>query len=509
MRSPVRKIGLLILAIIILPVLIFSVFEIGRLRQNEKDIQDIYMNQLDAILYSINQYSDDVLSNLANRIENSQSEPEELNRLITEARAVKSLLQFDDKLQFIECLPDTTCNSLPVEYISTRLSESDSTLKRILTYFRGSYRKIEIIWQPDRMEQWITFITKNDDAVFVNLLIIDPEKFIGQVLDPKIQEIARAKFNIAAYRIGNPDPVYASTKQNNGTNITEKRPFWLFKNYEMGIEMKDRTIAELASERTKKNLIVIILLDVMLLAGAWLIFRNIRKQLELSQLKSDFVSNVSHEIRTPLALISMYVETLEMGRIKSPEKINEYHNVILNETSRLSAMVNRILSFSQIENKKRKFSPEQCDISEIAAKAISGFRYSMENTGFNFSFEPENDLPSIFVDREAITDAVINLIDNAMKYSGENKDIAVRTGLDTQFAWIEVEDHGIGISDKNQKYIFDKFFRVTERNLANKIKGSGLGLAIVKYIMEAHQGHIEVKSSPGAGSRFRLLFPVK
>jgi len=96
-----------------------------------------------------------------------------------------------------------------------------------------------------------------------------------------------------------------------------------------------------------------------------------------------------------------------------------------------------------------------------------------------------------------------------MKYSGENKDIAVRTGLDTQFAWIEVEDHGIGISDKNQKYIFDKFFRVTERNLANKIKGSGLGLAIVKYIMEAHQGHIEVKSSPGAGSRFRLLFPVK
>jgi len=509
MRSPVRKIGLLILAIIILPVLIFSVFEIGRLRQNEKDIQDIYMNQLDAILYSINQYSDDVLSNLANRIENGQDEPGAVNRLIKETSSIKSLLQFNDKLEYIACMPDTPCYSMPIDYISARLSVSDSTVRRLLTYFRGGYRKIEIIGQPDKSEQWITFITETNEDVIVNLLIIDPEKFIGQVLDPKIQEVARAKFNIAAYRIGEPDPVYLSAKQSQGATINEKRPFWLFRNYEMGIELRDRTIAELASDRMKKNLIVILILDLMLLSGAWLIFRNIRKQLELSQLKSDFVSNVSHEIRTPLALISMYVETIEMGRIKSPEKIREYHNVILNETTRLSAMVNRILSFSQIENKKRKYSPEICDISDIAAKAMSGFRYNMENTGFKFNFEPVNDLPNILADREAITDAVINLIDNAIKYSGENKEIAVKTGLDTQYTWIEVEDHGIGISDKNQKYIFDKFFRVTEKNLANKVKGSGLGLAIVKHIMEAHQGLIEVKSTPGEGSKFRLLFPVK
>jgi two-component system phosphate regulon sensor histidine kinase PhoR len=113
------------------------------------------------------------------------------------------------------------------------------------------------------------------------------------------------------------------------------------------------------------------------------------------------------------------------------------------------------------------------------------------------------------VDGEAITDAFVNLIDNAMKYSSEIKDIVVRTGKSENYVYVEVEDHGVGISEKNQKYIFDKFYRVTEMNLANKVKGSGLGLAIVKHIMDAHEGKIYVKSSPGAGSLFRLSFPLK
>lgn len=509
MPSSVKKTGLLILAIIILPVLIFSVFEIGRLRQNEKVIQDIYRNQLDAILYSINQYSDDVLSNLANRVENEQSDQTEIHNLINETPAVISLLQFDNNYRLLSCVPDTICNDLPIENIITEFKKSDPTLKRLRTFLRGNYRKIEIIGQPDISRQWISFLTQNEEQVITNLLILDPEKFVGQVLDPKIQEIARGKFHIAVYKAGTSDPVYLSGKQASIKPITEKRPFWLLNNYEMGIELMDVTIAQLAHDRMKKNLLLVIIMDLILIAGAWIIFRNIRKQLELSQLKSDFVSSVSHEIRTPLALISMYIETLEMGRIKTPDKIQEYYQVILNETSRLSAMVNRILNFSQIENKKRKYSPEICDINEIAEKAISGFRYTLENKGFKFTFETGNDLPLIMADKDAATDAVVNLIDNAIKYSTENKEIAVRTGMDTNFAYIEVEDQGIGISGKNQKYIFDKFFRVTEKNLANKVKGSGLGLAIVRHIMDAHKGKIEVKSTPGTGSEFRLLFPLK
>jgi two-component system phosphate regulon sensor histidine kinase PhoR len=277
----------------------------------------------------------------------------------------------------------------------------------------------------------------------------------------------------------------------------------------MGIELKDITIADLARERIRKNLLLIGIMDIILLFGAWLIFRNIKKQVELSQLKSDFVSGVSHEIRTPLALISMYIETLEMGRVKNAEKVKEYYSVILNETSRLSGIVNRILSFSQIENNKRKYVLSETNLNEIVENSALSFRYTIENKGFKYSFEPDKELPLIMADQEAIADAFVNLIDNAMKYSIEQKDITVRTGRTIDHAFIEVEDKGIGISEKNQKYIFDRFYRVTEKNLANRVKGSGLGLAIVKHIIDAHKGDIYVKSSPGSGSLFRLLFPIK
>jgi two-component system phosphate regulon sensor histidine kinase PhoR len=250
-------------------------------------------------------------------------------------------------------------------------------------------------------------------------------------------------------------------------------------------------------------------MDIILLLGAWLIFRNIKKQVELSQLKSDFVSNVSHEIRTPLALISMYIETLEMGRVTNDEKIREYYSVIFNETTRLSGMVNRILSFSQIENNKRKYTFGETNINDIVENASTTFRFTLNNKGFSYTSELDSSLPGILADREAITDALMNLIDNAIKYSAENKVLLIRTGMDNPYVFIEVEDHGIGISEKNQRFIFDKFFRVTEKNLANRVKGSGLGLAIVKHIMDAHKGKIIVKSTPGSGSVFRLLFPVK
>ncbi len=513
MSPSLRKVSLLILMIIVLPVLIFSVFEIGNLRQNEKVIQNIYRNQLDAILFSINQYSDDIVSNFASRIENSLNNYKtvtisDLNKLINEFPSAKSLIQFDKKLEYISSVPDSFRDSTFISEMITALGSNSKSIKQLQTYIQGGYRKIETIGNTRRDIQWIVFLTLVKDQEVINVLVIDPEKFISQVLDPKMQEIAKGKFHIAAYRTGEDLPFYTSNKQYNPGKIDDREPFWLMTNYQMGIELKDLTIADLSRDRVKKNLILVGLMDIILLFGAWLIFRNVKKQVELSQLKSDFVSGVSHEIRTPLALITMYIETLEMGRVKSAEKIKEYYIIILNETTRLSGIVNRILSFSQIESNKRKYFFSETNVNEIVENAALTFRYSIENKGFTYSFIPDKNLPLVLVDREAITDAFVNLVDNAMKYSIKVKDIVVRTGKNDKYVFIEVEDHGIGISEKNQKYIFDKFFRVAEMNLANKVKGSGLGLAIVKHIMDAHQGKIYVKSTPGSGSLFRLSFPV-
>ena len=514
MSSSLRNVSLLILAIIVLPVLIFSIFEIGNYKQNEKIIQDIYKNQLDAILFSINQYSDDKVSSLASAIENSLNNyksdtGKDLNKLINEFPSVKCLIQFNEKSEYLLSIPSSYRDSTFYSDLVTTLSNKSRTIKQLQTYLRGGYRKIETIGNTRSDMQWIVFLTRVNDQKVINVLVIDPKKFISQALDPKIQEIVKGKFHIAAYRKGEDLPFYTSNKQYDPGNIDVREPFWLLTDYLMGIELKDVTIADLTRDRARRNLILIGLMDLILIFGAWLIFRNVKKQVELSQLKSDFVSGVSHEIRTPLALITMYIETLEMGRVKNAEKIKEYYTIILNETTRLSGIVNRILSFSQIESNKRKYFLSETDLNEIIDNAAPSFRYSIEKQGFFYSFERDNNLPVVLADREAVTDAFVNLIDNAMKYSTEIKNIIVRTGKYDKYVYIEVEDNGIGISEKNQKYIFDKFFRVTEMNLANRVKGSGLGLAIVKHIMDAHGGKIFVRSITGSGSLFRLSFPVR
>ena len=514
MSSSLRKVSLLIIAIIVVPVLIFSVFEIGNYRQNEKVIQDIYKNQLDAILFSINQYSDDIISNLASRIENSTNnlKPDtrnDLSKIMNEMPAFICIVQFNNKQQTLSTIPGSFSDNSIIGEMAIYLTDNAKTIKQLQTYMASGYRKIEPIANTRKKMQWIVFLTNLNEREITNILVIDPEKFISQVLDPKIQEIAKGKFDIAAYRSGEDLPFYTAMKKSNSRKISDREPFWLFTNYLMGIELKDITIADLTKERVKRNLIIIGLMDIILLSGAWIIYRNVKKQVELSQLKNDFVSNVSHEIRTPLALITMYIETLEMGRVKDAGKIKEYYTIILNETTRLSGIVNRILNFSQIEGNKRKYFPSETNLNEIVENAALTFRYSIETKGFVYSFEPDKNLPPVVADREAVTDAFVNLVDNAMKYSPIIKEINVRTGSNDKYVYIEVEDHGMGISEKDQKYIFDKFYRVTETNLANKVKGSGLGLAIVKHIMDAHNGKINVKSTHGSGSQFRLSFPVK
>jgi two-component system phosphate regulon sensor histidine kinase PhoR len=514
MNSSIRKTGLLLMAVILLPVLVFSVFEIGNLRQNEKVIQNIYKNQLDAILFSINQYSDDIVSNLASRIESSSNNyntdtVQQSENLITEIPSVVCLLQFSSNLEYLTAVPPSYRDSSFLPEIKNHLETNRTTLRQLQTYMQGGYRKIETIGNAGNGMQLIVFYTKSKSQEIINVLVINPETFISQVLDPKIQEIAKDKFYIVAFREGEEVPFYASVKQYNPGKINNREPFWLLKNFLMGIELQNLTIEDLARDRIKRNLILIGLMDVLLLFGTWLIFRNIKRQVELSQLKSDFVSSVSHEIRTPLALISMYIETLDMGRVKDANKVKEYYSVILNETTRLSGIVNRILNFSQIDSNKRKYLFGDTDVNEVVEKAALTFRYSIENKGFKFTFQPDQTVPAIMADNEAIADALVNLIDNAMKYSTVNKDIIVRTGSFNNYVYVEVEDHGIGISEKDQKYIFDNFYRVTEKNLANRVKGSGLGLAIVKHIVDAHKGRINVKSSPGSGSTFRLSFPVK
>ncbi len=192
---------------------------------------------------------------------------------------------------------------------------------KLITYLKYGYRKIQSIGTQKNGIQILIFLSEHKNDYIINALSIDPIKFIRITLDPKIQQISQEKFYITAYHNTKDSLVYRSDKQNLTVPVSHYRPFWLLSNYYLGIELKNQTITVLAKTRTVRNIYLIAFIDFILLLGAWIIYRNVKKQMELSQLKSDFVSNVSHEIRTPLALINMYIETLEMGRIRSDEKV--------------------------------------------------------------------------------------------------------------------------------------------------------------------------------------------
>jgi two-component system phosphate regulon sensor histidine kinase PhoR len=510
MKKSLRKIYILILVIILLPSLFFAIYEIGTLQQNEEVIEDIYENQLDAILYSINQYAEDVVSSWANTIEDEQqSSPSlqmALESALREMPSVKGIIQFDSALQKVAMVQADSAEIRTITQVIDRLTLHKEVVGRLFGYFRSGYRKIESISQLDS-SQLLAFVTYHQERPMLNAIILDSRAFINEVLDPKMQEIASERFYLLAFHRTDDQLVYSSDKQYLPEQVEYRKAFWILNDYFLGIEMKDKTIKELASERSQKELVIIAIVELVLLLGVWIIFRNVRKQMELAQIKADFVSNVSHEIRTPLALISMYIESLERGVVKSPEKIKEYYAISLQETRRLTAIVNKILNFSQIESGKREFIFEEVPINDVVEDVINTFRLNLENQAFSWEVALSEDDPFITADREAVTDAVVNLVDNAIKYSNSTKQIHLRTGMDRSTVFVEVQDHGLGISKAEQKHIFDKFYRVTQENLAHKAKGSGVGLAIVQYIMEAHQGSVTVKSAPGKSSTFRLIFP--
>jgi two-component system phosphate regulon sensor histidine kinase PhoR len=246
---------------------------------------------------------------------------------------------------------------------------------------------------------------------------------------------------------------------------------------------------------------------MMLLTGAWLIYRTIRREMELIQLKSDFVSNVSHELRTPLSLIRMFAETLEMKRVKTEKKKYEYYRTIVQESERLSRLVNNLLNFSRMEAGKRNYSLQTVSLNTVVSKVFGFYSLQLRSKNFEVVVDLEKNLPAVEADEEAIAEALHNVIDNAVKYSEKEKYLRVATGRKADMAYVEVQDRGIGIAPEHHGKIFEKFYRVST-GLVQTTKGSGLGLALVQHIVCAHGGRVEVHSTLGNGSTFRLLLPI-
>ncbi len=257
----------------------------------------------------------------------------------------------------------------------------------------------------------------------------------------------------------------------------------------------------------------IVLMGLVLIGATFFGLRYTVRQLELAQIKSSFVSNVSHELKTPIALIRLAVETLEMRRLSTPEDTEKFLRSISREAMRLNQLVDHILDFARLEAGKKVYQFSPVNVLDLVRDAVDSFRPRLEDQGFRLEVELPAELPPVRGDAAALTQCLLNLLDNAMKYSRTRREVKVSAAGPgnhaggAQSVAISVSDRGIGISPRDQKSIFEKFVRI-ETGLVHDVKGAGLGLSLVDQIMRAHGGHIELKSAVGEGSTFTLVLPA-
>jgi len=237
-----------------------------------------------------------------------------------------------------------------------------------------------------------------------------------------------------------------------------------------------------------------------------LLLRDVNRELRLADMRSHFVASVSHELKTPLTAIRMFAETLALGRARDNRTRTEYLETIVNESERLTRLVDNVLDFSKIEQGKKIYQLRPTSLSDVARSAAQALQYPLAQQGFTLNVSLDETVPAVPADPDAMKQAVLNLLSNAMKYSGNARQIDLIVKGTAEDAILEVTDRGLGIAPHERARIFEKFYRARSTD-RDSIAGTGLGLTVVQHIVEAHSGSIEVRSVEGKGSTFCIRIP--
>jgi signal transduction histidine kinase len=244
------------------------------------------------------------------------------------------------------------------------------------------------------------------------------------------------------------------------------------------------------------------------LFSRYVVWREMRQEGQLAALRAQFVSNVSHELRTPLTSIQMFAETLALGRVTDPERQRRYLDTIARESQRLARMVDDVLAFSKIEAGAARFKQERIALAPVLESALRAMEYPLEQGGFRLRVTVPVETLEVRADADALEQAVLNILSNAMKFSGDSREIEVRLSRNGTEAVIEVADRGIGIPPEHRSRVFERFFRIplAEHQAA---AGVGIGLTLVDGIMRGHDGRVEVRGNQPKGTVVSLCLPLE
>jgi signal transduction histidine kinase len=244
------------------------------------------------------------------------------------------------------------------------------------------------------------------------------------------------------------------------------------------------------------------------LLAAVLLLRDVHRESEMAVVRSNFVASVSHELKTPLTSIRAHAETLLMGRTRGPDAVADYLRTIVGESERLGRLVDSVLEFSRVEQGSKTYHMQSTRLDDVVRAALRTLEYPLAQLGFTLTISSDDTNPTLTGDPAALTRVILNLLGNAMKYSGDARQIELRVGTQDDEAFVEVVDHGIGIPKSEQTRIFERFHRVRSVETEG-IAGAGLGLALARHVVEAHRGRIAVVSDVGRGSTFSIHLPIE
>jgi two-component system phosphate regulon sensor histidine kinase PhoR len=285
--------------------------------------------------------------------------------------------------------------------------------------------------------------------------------------------------------------------------------------YNWRLQVSPTASEELASRVQNRRLLEMMMVTlscVVIVAGVVTILIAAEKERRMSTLRSDFVANVSHELKTPLALVRMFGEMLHSGRVASEAKRQEYLEIIVRESERLSNLIENVLDFAKVDRGRKAYEFAEGDVGAAVGRAAGVYRYRAERDGVDLAVEVEANLPPARIDERAIQLAVINLVDNALKYASHSKVVTISAQREGDSIAIRVTDTGPGVPSDERERIFERFVRgasaaLVEGGKEAPVRGSGIGLALVKHIAESHGGRAWVESAVGQGSTFVVTIP--
>ncbi len=300
---------------------------------------------------------------------------------------------------------------------------------------------------------------------------------------------------------------YAGDVITTGEMFLSLEPGEYFKDWKVELYFRDGVFGN-AAKRTKLayGWTAALVIGFMVLICGFTV-KSLMHQARVNRLKNDFVATVSHELKTPLASMRVLVDTVLEGNYKDETQVREYLELVAKENKRLTGLIDNFLTFSRMERNKQAFSIVPTSAKQIADDAADAVGTRLEQSGCKLKITIDEQLPSIDADHDAMVTVLVNLLDNAWKYSGDDKKIELSVFSKDGCVCFTVKDNGVGMNKRTAKKIFDRFYQA-DSSLARKAEGCGLGLSIVKFIVDAHNGSVNIESKPQQGSIFTVILPT-